>query len=67
MTVRKGDTLIFDTPPVIRIWASAGGKKEAEGPLAKGFDLLFPDASFNSCKWEQAESILQQKCVGRCL
>ena len=67
MTVRKGDTLIFDTPPVIRVWASAGGKKEAEGPLAEGFDLLFPDSSFNSCKWEQAESILQQKCVGRCL
>ena len=67
MTVRNGDTVIFGTPPVIHTWAAAGGKKEAEGPLADAFDLLFPDTTCGSSKWEQAESILQQKCVERCL
>ena len=67
MTVRNGDTVIFGTPPVIHTWAAAGGKKEAEGPLADAFDLLFPDTTCGSSKWEQAENILQQKCVERCL
>lgn len=67
MPVRSGDTIFFSTPPVVRAWASAGGKKESEGPLAGAFDLLFPDASFQCGKWEKAESLLQQKCVARCL
>ncbi|WP_294497623.1 stage V sporulation protein AD [uncultured Gemmiger sp.] len=67
MPVRSGDTLIFSTPPVVRAWACAGGKKEAEGPLAVEFDLLFSDTSFGCGKWEKAESLLQQKCVARCL
>ena len=67
MPVRSGDTIFFPTPPVVRAWASAGGKKESEGPLAGAFDLLFPDASFQCGKWEKAESLLQQKCVARCL
>ena len=67
MTVRNGDTVIFHTPPIIHTWASAGGKKESEGPLADAFDLLFPDTSCGTSKWEQAESILQQKCVEHCL
>ena len=65
--MRKNDTICFSCPPVVRAWASAGGKKEAEGPLADRFDLLFPDASFGCGKWEKAESLLQQKCIARCL
>ena len=65
--MRRGDTIVFPTPPVVRAWASAGGKKEGEGPLAADFDLLFADASFGCGKWEKAESLLQQKCVARCL
>lgn len=40
MTERRGDTLLFHTPPVIAAQAAAGGKKESEGPLAAGFDEL---------------------------
>ncbi len=65
--MRKDDTLIFSVPPVVREWASAGGKKESEGPLAASFDLLFSDASFGCGKWEKAESMLQQKCIACCL
>lgn len=67
MAIRRGDTILFPKPPVIAAWASAGGKKEGEGPLADRFDLLYPDASFGEDCWERAESLLQQKCVTECL
>ena len=35
MTERRGDTLLFHTPPVIAAQAAVGGKKESEGPLAR--------------------------------
>lgn len=56
--------------------AGAGGlgrrrrQKESEGPLAQGFDELVQDASFDAegCTgWEQAESMLQQRCARHCL
>ena len=34
MSIRCGDTLLFQTPPVIAAGAAVGGKKEGEGPLA---------------------------------
>ena len=34
MTERRGDTLLFHTPPVIAAQAAVGGKKESDGPLA---------------------------------
>ena len=40
MTERRGDTLLFHTPPVIAAQAAVGGKKESDGPLAAGFDEL---------------------------
>lgn len=43
MTERRGDTLLFHTPPVIAAQAAVGGKKESEGPLAAGFDELTTD------------------------
>ena len=70
MAIRKGDTILFERPPVIAAWAAAGGKKESEGPLAAGFDLLIQDAAFpeeGCANWEQAESLLQQKAVEACL
>ena len=70
MVTRKDDTIFFDRPPVIAAWAAAGGKKEGEGPLASGFDLLVQDASFageGCANWEQAESLLQQKAAAACL
>lgn len=70
MTIRRKDTVLFTQPPVITAWAAVGGKKEGEGPLAAAFDELVPDASFaeEGCTgWEQAESMLQQRCVAHCL
>ena len=70
MTVRCGDTLLFQTLPVIAAGAAVGGKKESEGPLAQGFDELVQDAGFDAegCTgWEQAESMLQQRCARHCL
>ena len=43
MATRRGDTLIFQNPPVIAAHAAVGGKKESEGPLAQGFDELVQD------------------------
>ena len=34
MPKRRKDVILFDAPPVISAWGSAGGKKEGEGPLA---------------------------------
>lgn len=62
--------MIFPRPPVIAAWAAAGGKKEREGPLAQGFDELVEDSAFEAegCTgWEQAESLLQQRCAAHCL
>lgn len=70
MSIRRRDTLLFPDPPVIAAWAAVGGKKESEGPLAEGFDLLIQDAAFpeeGCANWEQAESLLQQKAVEACL
>ena len=70
MPIRRGDTVIFPRPPVLAAWAAVGGKKESEGPLAQGFDELVQDAGFDAegCTgWEQAESMLQQRCARHCL
>lgn len=70
MPKRRKDVILFDAPPVISAWGSAGGKKEGEGPLASAFDYLTQDAAFadeNCANWEQAEGMLQQKAAGICL
>ena len=59
MALRKKDTLLFAHPPVIAAWAAVGGRQEAKGPLAPGFDELVEDASFaaEGCRsWEAAEA-----------
>ena len=61
--MRKGDTILFDAPPVILAQGAVGGKKEGEGPMAAQFDLLFPENSLGEPTWEQAESRLQQHCL----
>ena len=60
---RRGDALLFARPPGLEAWAAVGGKKEAEGPLAAGFDLLFTDNRLGEETWERAESTLQRHCV----
>ena len=61
------DTLTPGVPPVIRAWASVGGKKESQGPLAPGFDLLNQENSLGQESWEQAECLFQQQCAELCL
>ena len=56
MTERRGDTLLFHTPPVIAAQAAAGGKKESEGPLAAGFDELTPTTGWDSAAGKPPKS-----------
>ena len=61
--MRKGDTILFETPPAIAEFAAVGGKREGEGPLAARFDLLFEENSLGQETWEQSESQLQRHCL----
>ena len=47
-------------PVYIAHWASVVGKKEAEGPLGRGFDIRSMDTKFGEKTWEQAEKKMQQ-------
>ena len=51
--------------PVITAWASAAGKKEAEGPLSHTFDITSQDTWFGQRTWEQAEKHLQRITLGK--
>ena len=41
--MRKGDTILFETPPRVAGYGSVGGRREAQGPLAKEFDTLITE------------------------
>ena len=57
MVRKKGkQTYITEGMPSIRAYASIGGKKESEGPMASGFDMLDADTTFGTESWEKAES-----------
>lgn len=56
-------SFIFESPPVIRAWASVAGKKESEGPLSKSFDIIETDTNFGQKTWEQAEKRMQQMAL----
>ena len=66
-TERRGDTLLFQPPPVIAAQAAVGGKKESEGPLAAGFDELTTDNRLGQRSWEAAEKQLQLRAARLCL
>ena len=53
-------SFVFDQMPVIAGWASIAGKKEAEGPLKKHFDITLKDTYFGQSTWEQAEKHMQE-------
>lgn len=67
MATRHGDTLCFAAPPVIASCAAVGGKKEGEGPLAVGFDELYPDNLLGQPSWEAAETKLLVRAAKLCL
>ena len=57
----KKSLIIPARPPVFCSWASAGGKMESEGPLARGFDILDATDRFGKETWEQSESEMQRR------
>ncbi|MCI5801079.1 MAG: stage V sporulation protein AD [Oscillospiraceae bacterium] len=61
------NTLRMERRPSAFSFAAVGSKKEAEGPLAKEFDILNEDPTFGQSTWEQAESRMQRECVDRAL
>ena len=63
--LRRGrQTVCFPRRPVIGAYASAVGRKEAEGPLGGCFDLRFSDNRLRRSSWEQAETQMQKRTLG---
>lgn len=60
---RCGQTVLIQTPPVVRASAAIAGKKEGDGPLGSRFDQIEPDAYFAQKTWEQAESAMLLRCL----
>ena len=60
---RGRQSFILPQMPVITHWASVAGKKESEGPLAHGFDVLSKDTHFGQKTWEQAEKQMQKIAI----
>ncbi|MCI8293035.1 MAG: stage V sporulation protein AD [Hespellia sp.] len=62
MSLMKGmQSIEFETAPYLVSSASVVGSKEAEGPLAKQFDVTNPDDLFGEKTWEAAESTMQKE------
>ncbi len=53
----------FKNPPVIRAYASVGGKEEYEGPLGAGLDFHDSENRFSADTWEKAESEMQRTAL----
>ena len=58
-------SFILPNKPVITGWASVVGKKEAEGPLNRHFDITCQDTYFGQKTWEQAEKQMQKMALER--
>ncbi len=68
MPERKGQyTVMLSGRPTILGYASVAGKREGEGPLGRGFDMVFEDTSLGEKSWEKAESALQREAFTRAL
>lgn len=61
--MKKGDTILFDTPLSILSYAAVGGKKESEGPLRSAFDVLITDTTCGEKCWEKSESDFAQRAL----
>lgn len=62
--MRQGrNVIVFENRPVIAAWSAIVGKKEGEGPLGNGFDMIIDDATAGKDTWEQAESDLQKTSI----
>lgn len=58
------NVLEFENTPSIIGWSSVVGKKEGEGPLGKGFDMVIEDPFAGRNTWEEAESEYHNIAVG---
>lgn len=63
----NGSTIQMENSPSLISFASIGGKKESEGPLASYIDILCEDTTFGEQTWEKAESRMQKDAVNKCL
>ena len=52
--------ITLQKPVAITAWSCTGGKKEKEGPLSAGFDILSSDDYFGQTTWEKAETAMQK-------
>ena len=66
MAARRGDTLLFPTPPVVAAHAAIGNVR-GEGPLAACFDELSADNFFGQSNWEAAEKEMALRAARLCL
>ncbi len=64
---KTGQTVLFDSPPIITGHAGVAGKKEGEGPLAKDFDAIFEDTTMGQQSYELAESAILHDAIIRAL
>lgn len=63
--MRQGENvIIFENAPSVACWSSVVGRKESEGPLAEGFDLVIDDIMAGQNSWELAESYFQKTSIG---
>ena len=62
--MQKGKVSIqFEKPPVIAGMACVAGKKEGQGPLGSGIDVIEQEDMCGEDNWEAAESALQKKAA----
>ena len=56
-------SLRFEHPAFVASWASVAGKKEGQGPLSGGIDVIEQDEMFGMENWEQAERAMQKQAA----
>lgn len=63
--MRQGKYVLeFQNKPSIIGWSAVTSKKEGDGPLGKGFDMIIEDPLFGQKTWEEAESEFQKTALG---
>lgn len=58
----KNTIELFSRPHIISS-AAVVGKKEGEGPLGNGFDVIYEDTTLGEETWEKAESAILEKAL----
>ncbi len=53
-------SLLLEKPVAIRSWATAAGRKEADGKLRQQYDFILNQNLFGERSWERAEQKMQQ-------